>query len=113
MGKNIIQTVTFVDDLKGTEFEEGQGETITYSFDGTNYEIDLTNANAEAFRKAMSKYVAASRVVTGRKSGNGGRTDLTEVREWARGNGFEVSDRGRVSQAVLTAFDRFHAEKED
>jgi len=31
-------------------------------------------------------------------------TDLAAVRSWARANGFKVSDRGRVSNAVLKAF---------
>jgi hypothetical protein len=31
-------------------------------------------------------------------------TDLSAVRNWARANGFKVSDRGRVSNAVLKAY---------
>ena len=105
MAQNIITTVTFRDDLKGTEFAEGEGETITYAWEGTNYEIDLTTANAAAFRKAMEKYVSASRVVTGKKSGTS-RNDLNEVRAWAKGQGMQVAERGRVSVAVLAAFDK-------
>jgi nucleoid-associated protein Lsr2 len=42
-------------------------------------------------------------------AGNGGSrrssvSDLGAVRSWARANGFQVSDRGRVSNAVLQAF---------
>jgi len=42
-------------------------------------------------------------------TGNGGSrqspvNDLGAVRSWARANGFQVSDRGRVSNAVLQAF---------
>ncbi|NNH23471.1 hypothetical protein HLB09_10285 [Pseudokineococcus marinus] len=33
------------------------------------------------------------------------RTDLDDVRAWARENGHEVAARGRVRQAVLDAYD--------
>lgn len=113
MAQNIITTVKFVDDLKGTEFAEGEGETLAYSFDGTNYEIDLNKVNAEAFRKAMSKYLAASRVVTRAANTHSGRNDVQEVRVWAQSNGFTVADRGRISSAVYAAYDKFHQDKED
>lgn len=31
-----------VDDIDGTELEDGQGETVTFALDGSNYEIDLS-----------------------------------------------------------------------
>jgi len=31
-------------------------------------------------------------------------TDLAAVRSWARANGYQVSDRGRMPSAVLTAY---------
>ena len=39
-----------------------------------------------------------------RKSAATARPDLAAVRSWARNNGFDVSDRGRVSNAVLDAY---------
>lgn len=40
----------------------------------------------------------------GRRRSRGAAADMTAVREWARGNGFQVSDRGRVSNTVLDAY---------
>lgn len=106
--------VTYKDDLNGAEYDESTGETFAFTFDGENYEIDLSEKNAAAFRKAMDKYVKAARVVV-RKSGSTGtsRDDLGQIRVWAREQGFEVSDRGRVSQAIQSAYDQAHAPKED
>lgn len=107
MQKTITQ-VTFQDDISGTVFDEGEGETFRYSFDGKHYEIDLNTKNAEAFRKVMAKYVDNSREVTGKSAPTASRSDLNEVRTWARANGHEVSDRGRVPNALLLAYDRAH-----
>lgn len=107
MAQNKTFTVTFVDDLSGKPVEEDSVETFPFAFEGTNYEIDLGETNANAFRKAMAKYTAAARVVTGRQTGSK-REDLAQVREWAANNGFSVRDRGRVPVAVLTAYDNFH-----
>ena len=58
---------------------------------------------------------AGGRKTTGRRStsasssaGGGKRTDLADVRAWARQSGHDVSDRGRVSAAVLEAYDAAH-----
>jgi hypothetical protein len=51
----------------------------------------------------------AERPVARKAAGNGGRrssaADLSEVRNWAREKGFQVSDRGRVSNAILKAYE--------
>ncbi|WP_307807588.1 histone-like nucleoid-structuring protein Lsr2 [Curtobacterium flaccumfaciens] len=71
-----------------------------------NYEIDLTDDNADALREAFSDYVAAARKVTGRAAPKRGNSeDLAKVREWANTNGHEFSSRGRISQAVRDAYE--------
>lgn len=95
--------VTQTDDLTGEQFEEGKGETVSYSFDGQRYEIDLTSKNAAAFRKAFEKYVKVSRAKgSARKAGE--VSEATVIREWARKNGHKVSDRGRIPEEVVTAY---------
>lgn len=108
------------DDIDGTPIEDGDGETVRFALDGTSYEIDLTAENAAALRGAVERYVAAARKVPGARSGSnrGRRTSGAasknsgasprEVREWARSNGYEVPDRGRVPKAVQDAFDAGH-----
>jgi hypothetical protein len=100
-----------VDDLDGSEAVE----TVSFSLDGVSYEIDLTAANAKKLRNDLSSWVGFARRSGGRKSsrraGAGGgprRGDLSVVREWARKNGHQVSDRGRISAGVLAAYDKAH-----
>ncbi len=109
-------TTHLVDDLTGDTIDDGTGRTITFSFDGNNYEIDLTDDNADALREAFSDYIAAARKVTGRSSRaasgsspkRGNSEELAKIREWANANGHEVSSRGRISQAVRDAYDAAH-----
>ena len=96
-------------------------ETVSFSLDGTNYEIDLSEKNAQELRDAFSRYVQAARKVgrgSGRASGGGrsratggGRMDREQagaIRDWARKNGHAVSDRGRIPASVVEAYEAAH-----
>jgi len=37
-----------------------------------------------------------------------GGPSATEIRDWARANGYEVNERGRISQVIRDAFDAAH-----
>lgn len=94
------------DDLDGGD----ASETVTFGLDGVTYEIDLNDKNAAALREALAGYVGAGRKVAGRRrsgsasSSRSSSGELSKIREWARANGFEVSDRGRISQKVRDAY---------
>jgi hypothetical protein len=102
-----IQTL-FIDDLDGSPAEG----TIRFGLDGTEYEIDLNEEHAKALRDALARYVGAARRASGaarrparsgrRASANGVNT--TEVREWAKAQGIEVEDRGRVPAELVVKF---------
>lgn len=101
--------VFLTDDIDGTDIPAGKGETVTFSLDGQTYEIDLTNKNAGALRKALSPYVSVGRRV---RTSRGARVkhvqvgpDAKTVKEWARANGYEVADRGRVPKEIREAFE--------
>ena len=102
-----IQTL-FIDDIDGSEAEG----TVHFGLDGTEYEIDLNAKHAGALRKALSKYVDAGRRTTGRvgrpgrrgRRPAGGQSDNAEAREWAKAQGFEVKDRGRVPAELIVRF---------
>ena len=102
-----IQTL-FIDDLDGSEAEE----TIRFGLDGTEYEIDLNAGHAQALRDALARYVQAARRARGgaRQPARGGRrapaagVDSTKVREWAKAQGIEVKDRGRVPAELVVKF---------
>jgi len=94
-------------------------ETVSFSLDGTNYEIDLAEKNAKELRDAFARYVAAARKVGrggtrasgGRSRGTGGRMDREQagaIRDWARKNGHAVSDRGRIPASVVEAYEAAH-----
>lgn len=102
-----------VDDLDGTH----AAETVTFGLGGHQYEIDLSDQNAAKLRDALATYVAAARRAgrTGRsrttaqhttptRSGSSDRELTAAIREWARQNGHQVSDRGRIPNSVTEAY---------
>ena len=98
----------FIDDLDGSAAEG----TVRLGLDGAEYEIDLNAKHADALRKALAKYIDAARRSSGaaRRSSRGGRrasasgVNTTEVREWAKAQGIEVKDRGRVPAELVVRF---------
>ena len=100
--------ILFIDDLDGTAAEG----TVRFGLDGTEYEIDLNAKHAKELRDALTRYVGAARRASGaarrpartgrRASANGLNT--TEVREWAKAQGIEVKDRGRVPAELVVKF---------
>jgi hypothetical protein len=117
MARRIVHQL--VDDLDGSVLEVGEGETVLFSLDGTAYEIDLSGDNAQALRDAFAPYVDAARSVSStRSSGANGaarprrraeqKRDYTDIRAWAKSNGHEVSERGRVPSTILDAYDAAH-----
>jgi len=101
-----IQTL-FIDDLDGSEADG----TVRFGLDGAEYEIDLNAEHAQALREALARYVrAARRAGGGARPGRGGRRAArgglksTEVREWAKAQGIEVKDRGRVPAELVGRF---------
>ena len=109
--------IVLIDDIDQTDAEE----TVTFGLDGKEYAIDLNDANAAALRDALAPYVAHARPVSGgrgRRSGGSsaprssasttGGPAASEVRAWARDNGFEVPERGRVSAEVREAYAAAH-----
>lgn len=98
--------IVLVDDIDGSEATQ----TVSFGLDGSSFEIDLGDANAAALREALAPYIGHARKVGGARRGR--RSTVTslgpsskEIRDWARSNGFEVSDRGRVSAEIRQAFD--------
>lgn len=97
----------FIDDLDGSEAEG----TVSFALEGVTYEIDLSSKNKDKLRKALQPYIDAGQRTGGRRvpSGSrGGRNDLAAIRKWAKENGYEVSERGRIPAAVMEAYDAAH-----
>lgn len=112
MAKRVIEVLT--SDLSGDDLGD-DGQTIEFSYQGVDYSIDLTKAEANDFDKAVTTYTRHARRVGGRKKRTPAPTSTPTakekthaVREWARHNGYTVSDRGRISQEVQEAYDAAH-----
>jgi len=110
--------VRFVDDLDGSE----ASGTVSFALDGRAYEIDLSEENAAKLRDSLATFVAAARR-TGSRRSRSQRSSTSEapaaparpsreataaVRTWARENGHEVSERGRIPKAVIEAYNSAH-----
>ena len=103
-----IQTL-FIDDLDGSAAEG----TVRFGLDGAEYEIDLNADHAKELRDALARYVSAARrtggtakrpAVPGRRRGWANGVNTTEVREWAKSQGIEVKDRGRIPAELVVKF---------
>lgn len=103
--------VRLVDDITGDEAHQ----TVEFGIDGKEYVIDLSDDNAAALRDVLAAYVASARAISGpkrrpaRKPANHDGTDISAIRAWARQNGFQVKDKGRIPGNILEAY--AHREK--
>ncbi len=119
-----VSTVTLIDDIDGSDADE----TVFFSLDGSQYAIDLSDMNAAELRRILQEFVSAGRRLdsdksTPRSHGRGPHTTAGErrtrtpasrdesaaVRVWAREAGLAVSDRGRISSAILQRYQDFRA----
>ena len=105
-----IQTL-FIDDIDGGAAEG----TVRFALDGTEYEIDLNAKHSEELRSALGQYVTHARKVgggarrAGRAAGRAGRgagssLNTTEIRNWAREQGYDIKDRGRVPADLVAKY---------
>lgn len=100
-------------------------ETVTFGYDGYTYAFELCERHLEEFHETIGGYIAAARVADGPRrrrrrsqasapaaspspSKSAGLASVSEIRTWARDNGYVVSDRGRISAEVRAAYDEAH-----
>jgi Lsr2 len=102
--------VVLVDDIDGSD----AAETVSFALDGVDYEIDLSDEHAGDLRTAVSLYVGHGRRTGGRRrsgkrsaassAGSADGASAADIRAWARENGWDVPERGRVSAEVREAY---------
>jgi Lsr2 len=101
----LIQTL-FIDDIDGGEADG----TVRFGLDGTDYEIDLSGKHTDELREALGKFIEHSRKVAGtarrtpRSLRSAPAVDTAKVREWAKGNGYDIKDRGRVPADLVAKY---------
>jgi nucleoid-associated protein Lsr2 len=100
-------TTLFIDDIDGGEAEG----TVRFALDGTDYEIDLNSRHSDELRSVLGKYATHARKVGGaarRGSVRGARrsntVDTVAVRAWAREQGVDIKDRGRIPADVIAKY---------
>ena len=99
--------VVLIDDIDGSNADE----TVRFALDGTQYEIDLSTANASRLRNAMAQYVGHARKATagrGARRARGSSGKSAEIRAWARDQGLAVNERGRIPADLAAKFEAAH-----
>jgi hypothetical protein len=106
--KHIVQ---LVDDLTGDE----AAETVTFAIDGARYEIDLSADNAAKLRDTLAVYIANARRSSrttvhgnGRRGSRADREHSAAIRRWARENGHEIGEKGRIPTSIVEAYNAAH-----
>ena len=109
--------VEILDDIDGTP----AAQTVQFGLHGVTYEIDLSDDNATVLRNELARYIDAGRRIGGRKVrvATGQSTTTTssdrernqQIRAWANANGYEVSERGRLSSEVIAAYEQAQVEE--
>jgi hypothetical protein len=109
MATRVIESRT--DDITG---EEG-AEPFRFGLDGKEYEIDLVDWRAEELRRTFEPYVhAAHRVrpdglpAPTRRTLPADRQRSQDIRQWAREQGLQVNERGRISAEVIAKYEAAH-----
>lgn len=104
MAKTVNVIVT--DDIDGSS----GAEAVYFGLDGQGYEVDLGPANRQRMQESLQPFIDA-----GRKIGRGTqrrvtprRSDLAAIRVWAAGQGMRISQRGRISAKIMSAYDAGH-----
>jgi Lsr2 len=100
-----IQTL-FIDDIDGGEADG----TVRFGLDGTEYEIDLDAKHNQELHAALATYVAHARRAGGpaKRAARGRRAaqvvDTGKVRGWAKDNGYDIKERGRIPAEILAKY---------
>lgn len=110
-----------IDDLDGTE----AADSVVFSVNDVYYEIDLSEANARRLKECLEPFMNAGRRVMISKSVSprarlrkqqlpaamDGATTAEmnrAIRDWAKRQGMQISDRGRIPETVVEEFNQAH-----
>jgi Lsr2 len=94
---------TLQDDIDGSDATQ----TIRFALDGIEYEIDVSDRNANRLRNSLGDFIAHGRKVGGRrarKSTSSGKVDTKAIRKWAKANRIDVNSRGRIPAEVVERY---------
>jgi Lsr2 len=106
-------SVTFACDYDSREIPAGEHLTRSFSLDGRDYEIDLCVRHSEKFDDALKRFAlkarrATTRVARPKRRTMAHRKRSADIRSWAKRNGMEVNDRGRIPSQVIAKYEADH-----
>ncbi|QKW38231.1 Lsr2 family protein [Actinomadura sp. NAK00032] len=101
--------IIMTDDLDGGE----AAETVSFAIDGRTYEIDLSEDNARKLRSTLHSYMESGRRLKGTRGAvparaAHGRERGAEIRQWAKDQGIEINERGRIPATVIAQYEAAH-----
>lgn len=113
------ELIQYIDDLDGTPLDSGDHKVVRFSFEGKNYVLDLSQANAEKFEKLLAPYVENASIdneagstprrrAAANPNASQARDRNRKIREWARENGLEVKDRGALRKDIIERYEAEH-----
>ncbi|MFC8125492.1 Lsr2 family protein [Streptomyces sp. NPDC057302] len=87
--------------------------TATFGLGDTWYEIDLTAEEQKKLEEALKPYLKVSRkaaktTLKKRVVPETTPEERDKIREWAKNEGFDFADRGRIPKMVMKAYDEAH-----
>ena len=93
---------TLQDDIDGS----AAAETVRFALDGVEWEIDLSERNANRLRNSLSDFMAHGRKIGGKRRTPriSNQVDTKAVRKWAEANGIELNNRGRIPIDVMERY---------
>ena len=114
----MARTIIVTDDLDGSS----PAEPVQFTYDGVNWEIDLSAKNREKLQKALQPFLdkahpadmAQPKTTTPTRtrtrtrpsrSAKDGRENLDAIRQWAQENGYKVGDRGRIAKSIIEEYE--------
>ena len=96
-----------VDDLTGTDDDV---QSVSFTISGMTYTLDLGVASRTRLAELLQPFIDHARtnraVRTSRKRATapGRHSEVAELRNWARENGYEIGDRGRIPANIREAY---------
>jgi hypothetical protein len=107
----MVRKVQFVlqDDINGQE----PAQTVYFSLDRKDYEIDLTEQNAAELRGCLAPWIASARrastgLIPQPRAKTRRSADTVDIRRWAKDNDIPVHQRGRISADLRSRYAAAH-----
>lgn len=116
----MARKVVLIDDFDGSDIMDGEGGTVTFSLRDDYFRMDLTNKNYQKLMKALEPFMTKAEKVppptaphargtttrqTRTQVPGQGKDYLDAVRRWARDNGKQVADRGRIAASIIEEYE--------